>query len=236
MTTDVVPVLRVADAAAAVAWYARLGFAVEFEHRFEPHLPAYVGIRRDGARVHLSEHAGDAHPFGLAYVWVDDVDAIGIEFGIDVEEQPWGREVQLADPDGNRLRLAEPFVDHIADDVLGQGATAALIELEQAMWDQSSRGDRVWMDDHLAPTFSEIGWSGRTYDRAEILDQDIGVIEAELDGMIVRPLGRDAALVTYRSVQARGVGHRTSVWVRHGGRWLLEAHQGTPAIDRPATT
>jgi catechol 2,3-dioxygenase-like lactoylglutathione lyase family enzyme len=107
VTTDVVPILRVADASRAVAWYARLGFAQVFEHRFEPHLPAYVGIRRDNAQVHLSEHAGDANPHGLVYVWVDDLDAIAAEFDIAGNVQPWAREVSLVDPDGNRLRVAE---------------------------------------------------------------------------------------------------------------------------------
>ena len=34
MTTDVVAILRVADAAAAVVWYRRLGFEQQFDHRF----------------------------------------------------------------------------------------------------------------------------------------------------------------------------------------------------------
>jgi hypothetical protein len=38
-------------------------------------------------------------------VYVDDVDAIAAEFGVTVEVQPWGREIELTDPDGNRLRL-----------------------------------------------------------------------------------------------------------------------------------
>ena len=108
MTTDVVPILRVRDAAAAVAWYRRLGFEQQFEHRFEPHFPAYVGIRREGAQLHLSEHAGDATPDTLVYVWVDEIDPIATEFGVAVSDQEWGREIHLTDPDGNRLRIAEP--------------------------------------------------------------------------------------------------------------------------------
>jgi catechol 2,3-dioxygenase-like lactoylglutathione lyase family enzyme len=108
MTTDVVPILRVADAAAAVVWYQRLGFEQEFEHRFEPHLPAYVGIRREGAQIHLSEHPGDATPGTLVYLWVDEIDPIAAEFDVTVSDAPWGREVELTDPDGNRLRVAQP--------------------------------------------------------------------------------------------------------------------------------
>jgi catechol 2,3-dioxygenase-like lactoylglutathione lyase family enzyme len=107
VTTDVVPILRVSEAARAVDWYRRLGFEPVFEHRFEPHLPAYVGIRREGAQIHLSEHAGDANPHGLVYLWVDDVDVVAAEFGVAVDDQAWAREVSLTDPDGNRLRVAE---------------------------------------------------------------------------------------------------------------------------------
>jgi catechol 2,3-dioxygenase-like lactoylglutathione lyase family enzyme len=108
MTTDVVPIMRVTDAAAAVVWYRRLGFEQQFEHRFEPHLPAYVGIRREGAQLHLSEHAGDATPGTLIYIWVDEIDPIAAEFGVAVSEAPWGREIALTDLDGNRLRVAQP--------------------------------------------------------------------------------------------------------------------------------
>jgi hypothetical protein len=98
----------VAHAATAARWYARLGFAVAFEHRFEPHLPAYVGIRREGAQIHLSEHEGDARPGTVVFIWVDDVDPIAAEFGVEVHDAPWGREISLTDPDHNRLRVAEP--------------------------------------------------------------------------------------------------------------------------------
>ena len=108
MTEQIIPIFRVADAAAALAWYERLGFEREFEHRFGPGLPLYLGIRRGEARIHLSEHAGDARPETLVYFWVDDVDSIAAEFGTTVETETWGRELGLTDPDGNRLRIGQP--------------------------------------------------------------------------------------------------------------------------------
>ncbi len=228
MSTDIVPILRVSDAAVSVAWYRRLGFEQTFEHRFEPHFPAYVGVRRDGAQIHLSEHAGDANPHGLVYLWVEDVDAIAAEFGVVVSEEPWGRETSLVDPDGNRLRLAEPDRGPSTDHVLGDGATEQLIQLERQMWQEVTRGDRDWMAAHLTDSFTEFGWSGARYTREDILEANIGPIQARVDGFVVRPLGRDAALVTYRSEQDRGSGHRSSVWVRSLGRWQLDFHQGTP--------
>ena len=231
MITDVIPVLRVADAAVAAAWYARLGFAVTFEHRYAADYPAYVGIRREGAQIHLSEHTGDARPDTLVYLWVDDIDPITSEFGVVVEEAPWAMEVELTDPDGNRVRLGQALPEPGIARILGDDVEATLVELERAMWDDSTRGDRDWMDRHLSPTFTEHGRSGRRYTRAEILDQAVGPIDVELEDVAVRALGRDAALVTYRSIEPRGPGNRASVWVRRDGRWLLDAHQGVSTDD-----
>ncbi len=108
MREEVVPILRVGDAAGAAAWYARLGFAREWEHRFEPHLPAFVSVARGPVRLFLSEHEGDARPDTLEYLRLSDVDAAAAEFGAEVEDAPWAREIELRDSDGNRLRVATP--------------------------------------------------------------------------------------------------------------------------------
>ncbi len=105
----VAPFLRVRDARASVEWYGRLGFEQEWEHRFEPGLPLFVSVRRGPARLFLSEHTGDARPNTLVYLYVIDVDAVAAEFGVVVETAPWRmREVELVDPDGNRIRLGAP--------------------------------------------------------------------------------------------------------------------------------
>ncbi|MEV5882054.1 glyoxalase superfamily protein [Streptomyces sp. NPDC052020] len=105
---EAVPILRVADAAAAVRWYARLGFAEQWVHRFESGLPAFVEVARGRVRLFLSEHAGDARPGTLVYPRVTDVDAVAAEFGVRVEETLWAREVELCDPDGSRPRVGTP--------------------------------------------------------------------------------------------------------------------------------
>lgn len=103
---EAIPVLRVSEASASLSWYRRLGYEQEWEHRFEPGMPAFVSLARSGgARLYLSEHTGDATPDTLVYLRVDDLEAIAHEFGVEVIEQPWGREVHLTDPDGNRFRL-----------------------------------------------------------------------------------------------------------------------------------
>jgi catechol 2,3-dioxygenase-like lactoylglutathione lyase family enzyme len=108
MDEEVIPILRVADAARAVAWYERLGFRQEWVHRFEPSFPAFVSVARGRLRLFLSEHTGDARPDTLVYLRVADVDAVAAEFGVRAEDQPWARELELRDLDGNRLRIATP--------------------------------------------------------------------------------------------------------------------------------
>jgi len=56
----------------------------------------------------LSEHEGDARPDTLVYLRVRDVEAIARAFGTRVEDAPWAREIELRDPDGNRLRIGTP--------------------------------------------------------------------------------------------------------------------------------
>src|SRR3546814_17673973 len=65
----------------------------------------YTTLFRSEVHLHLSEHTGDAPPRSLAYFYVDDVDAIAAELGVDVDEQPWAREIEVSDPAGNRLRI-----------------------------------------------------------------------------------------------------------------------------------
>jgi catechol 2,3-dioxygenase-like lactoylglutathione lyase family enzyme len=104
---EVIPVLRVEDAAEAVAWYARLGFSKEWEHQFEPGFPWFVSLARGQVRIYLSEHKGDARPNTLIHLFVDDIDTVSAEFGIAIDEDGLaGRQCDLADPDGNRLRVA----------------------------------------------------------------------------------------------------------------------------------
>ncbi len=109
MDEAVVPVLRVADAARAVAWYRRLGFVKEWEHQFEPGFPWFVSVARGTVRLYLSEHKGDARPDTLIHLYVKDIEAVSAEFGAAIDEEGLaGRECELVDPDRNRLRVATP--------------------------------------------------------------------------------------------------------------------------------
>lgn len=85
----------------------------------------------------------------------------------------------------------------------------------------------------LHPAFTEVGASGRVYDREEILAElaplPRGVEAVDLVADEVAP---GAVLVRFTTTGGgRGAVHRTSLWVREGGQWLLRHHQGTPAAS-----
>lgn len=105
---EAIPILRVDDALAAARWYERLGFVLEDVHRFAPQAPAFATIARGPVTFFLSEHTGDARPDTLVYLRVGDVCALGAALGIAPHEAPWGWEIEVTDPDGNRLRIGTP--------------------------------------------------------------------------------------------------------------------------------
>ena len=104
---ELVPIFHVKDGRETAAWYARLGFVIEAEHRFAPMLPLYLFLRRGPNAIHLSEHKGDARPNTLVYLYVNNLEEIAAEFVAKIEDQPWARDVEIKDPDGNRLRIGQ---------------------------------------------------------------------------------------------------------------------------------
>jgi catechol 2,3-dioxygenase-like lactoylglutathione lyase family enzyme len=115
MTQSVIPQLRAASMALSLPFYRDgMGFAVDWQHQFEPGFPLFLQLTREGQTIFLTEHAGDCQPGGAIYFKVPDVDALAGDFsarGIVTVAGPadteWGtREMSLVDPDGNRLRFA----------------------------------------------------------------------------------------------------------------------------------
>ena len=108
-----VPILRVKDAQASAKFYREaLGFKVDWEHRFEPGLPLYLQISKDGCVLHLSEHHGDCSPGAAMRIETDDLDAFRAELLAKrykyarpgIQDMPWGtRDMSIGDPFGNRL-------------------------------------------------------------------------------------------------------------------------------------
>ena len=111
---QVVPAFRITDYARSKAFYVDgLGFHIDWEHRFEPHLPVFMQVSRDGLTFYLTEHTGDCQVGGLVHLYVPDVDAWYAEClrkGVPVQEAPNEsldglRDMTVVDPDGNQLRI-----------------------------------------------------------------------------------------------------------------------------------
>ena len=110
----VMATLRITDYARSQAFYVDgLGFQIDWEHRFKPHLPVFMQISREGLAFFLTEHSGDCAVGGLLHLYVSDVDAWYAEFqhtGVPVQEPPNEsiqglRDMTIIDPDGNKLRF-----------------------------------------------------------------------------------------------------------------------------------
>jgi uncharacterized glyoxalase superfamily protein PhnB len=112
-----VPILRIFDAAKAREFYVEfLGFRVDWEHRFEPGMPLYMQVSRDGLALHLSEHHGDACPGSTIFARVTGLDDFHREITAKgcgylrpgIEDTFYGaRCMTVIDPFGNRIRFNE---------------------------------------------------------------------------------------------------------------------------------
>jgi hypothetical protein len=114
-----IPVLRSFDEARTKAFYLDfLGFVAMFEHRHEPGLPLYLGVRSGACVLHLTEHYGDGSPGAAVRVPCEDATA----YAAALREKstsfarpgaprptPWGTlEFTLTNPSANRLTFYSP--------------------------------------------------------------------------------------------------------------------------------
>ena len=113
-----VPILRSFDEAKAKAFYVDfLGFEIGFEHRFEADMPLYMGLRRDGCDLHLSEHHGDCTPGARIRIPVSDLEGYAAALALSdyphvrpggPRREPWGElSLTVTDPFGNRVTFYE---------------------------------------------------------------------------------------------------------------------------------
>jgi catechol 2,3-dioxygenase-like lactoylglutathione lyase family enzyme len=108
------PTLRITDYPRSEQFYVDgLGFAIDWEHRFEPGFPVFAQVSRDGLASFLTQHTGDCALGGLVHLYIPDVDAWFSEFrqkGVPVHEPPGEylpglRSMTIVDPDGNKLHI-----------------------------------------------------------------------------------------------------------------------------------
>jgi uncharacterized glyoxalase superfamily protein PhnB len=119
-----VPILRIFSVEKAKEFYIGfLGFAIDWEHRFDSKAPLYMQVSRAGLQLHLSEHHGDACPGSTVFVRMTGVEAFHREIAAKgygymrpgVEDAPWNaRVMEVTDPFGNRIRFSEDKAAHVA--------------------------------------------------------------------------------------------------------------------------
>jgi ribonuclease HI len=111
-----------------------------------------------------------------------------------------------------------------------------VVSLERRLHDPALRADREEVGRLLHEDFTEVGASGRRWDRHSMIDFLAGEPAAipEVSELSARALGQDAVLVTYvattRDVEPR-TSFRSSLWVIADGQWRLLFHQGTEIIE-----
>jgi hypothetical protein len=105
----------------------------------------------------------------------------------------------------------------------------AVVERELALLRPEVRRDPERVRALLHPQFTEVGASGRVWDRQAVVAVTSGTEEPiSATGLRTRRLGPDAVLLTYLSDDSGRRARRSSVWVRDAeAGWLLLHHQGT---------
>ena len=118
MLKRAIPMLHVSQSVKAAQFYCDgLGFHERFVYRPDhpKQDPCYMGLERDGVRLHVSSFLGDGVPGGVATFIVDDLDALHAELvakGVSLDFEPtlqsWGnREMYVTDMDRNSVRFIE---------------------------------------------------------------------------------------------------------------------------------
>ena len=111
-----------------------------------------------------------------------------------------------------------------------------LVSLEQSLHTHEVRRNAQVLERLLSPEYLEIGASGRTYNREQIIQllatsQGDSIIRA--DSFELKRLGAGVAMLLYRSWESGSEGEklveakRTSIWSCSLGQWAMVFHQGT---------
>ncbi|MEF9907336.1 nuclear transport factor 2 family protein [Streptomyces sp. P9-A2] len=119
-------------------------------------------------------------------------------------------------------------------------AADAAIEAELKLLDPEVRRSPRRVGALLHPEFVEVGASGRVWDRDAITALLVGEhASGDPTGTVSRmkavQLAPDTVHLTYDTDHNGRRAHRSSLWRRTGGDWLLYFHQGTP-YDSDAVT
>ncbi|WP_246956540.1 ribonuclease HI family protein [Brachybacterium sp. Marseille-Q7125] len=113
-------------------------------------------------------------------------------------------------------------------DAPGASALEQVTTRELALLSDALRADPPSAAELLHPKATNIGANGRVADREEILAALAPVLGLEAHGLVADEIAPGVILLRYTTTCPSGRSERSSIWVRHRGRWLLRHHQGTP--------
>lgn len=113
-----------------------------------------------------------------------------------------------------------------------------LQSLELSFLDTNFRHSRNDIEPLIADDFLEFGSSGRSFDKAAVIDFLVNepdtIAQRTMSRFQAKELAPGVVLVTFRIDQVRRDGTaapsslRSSLWRRNDDRWQLVFHQGTP--------
>ena len=117
--TAMTPILNVKSVEASIEHYTSvLGFRKEWDWPAEEEDKTFASLSNGRARIFLAENNQGARPVWI-YYGVDDVDSLhqqylgaGARITQEPFDQPWAREMLVADLDGHVLRIGGPVEGH----------------------------------------------------------------------------------------------------------------------------
>ena len=111
----VIPILRIFELAKAREFYLDfLGCSIDWQHGGGDS-PHYIQVSRAELVLHLTEHHGDTTPGTRVFIETRGIEALYAELSgkayrfnrPGLETVPWGKELEVSDPFGNRLTFTE---------------------------------------------------------------------------------------------------------------------------------
>jgi hypothetical protein len=121
--------------------------------------------------------------------------------------------------------------------ILNSDLINELIKHELMLHQPAVRQDRHVLDELIHPDFFEIGRSGNTYTKTEIVERlpaEEATARIVAEGFHAAQIAPGVVLLTYQTAQQNSDGAlshralRASTWLRTETGWQLRYHQGTP--------
>lgn len=115
-----------------------------------------------------------------------------------------------------------------------------IVHLEQQLWKTMAEGNLATVRKLFTPDFVEVDSHIAALDTLLVTLQQCKLTNYELRDLQVRILGPDSAMTAYHAISTFECGteskpdshnfdnNSATVWVRHSGKWLVQAHTETP--------